>query len=107
MIEILEARKAQQQAMVRKDKPMPALVFTTTGTTPYSGFSKAKERLDKAMGEALEGVEHWTLHDIRRSVATRMAEDLRIAPHIIEATLNHVSGSKADVAGIYDRSESA
>lgn len=105
MIEILEARKAQQLALVRKDKPMPALVFTTTGTTPYSGFSKAKGRLDKAMGETLEGVEHWTLHDIRRTVTTHMAEDLRIAPHIVEATLNHVSGSKAGIAGVYNRAE--
>jgi hypothetical protein len=32
-----------------------------------------------------------------------MAEDLRIAPHIIEALLNHVSGHKAGVAGIYNR----
>lgn len=102
MIEILDARKAQQQALVRKDKPMPALVFTTTGTTPYSGFSKAKARLDKDVSASLDG-DPWTLHDIRRSVATHMAEDLRIAPHIIEAVLNHVSGSKGGIAGVYNR----
>lgn len=105
MIEILETRKTQQKALVRKDKPMPALVFTTTGTTAYSGFSKAKERLDKAVSASMEGVEHWTLHDIRRSVATHMAEDLRIAPHIIEAVLNHVSGSKGGIAGVYNRAQ--
>ncbi len=105
MIEILEARKAQQKALVRKDKPMPALVFTTTGETPYSGFSKAKERLDKAVSASLECVEHRTLHDDRRSVATHMAEDLRIAPHIIEAVLNHVSGSKGCIAGVYNRAQ--
>jgi hypothetical protein len=31
-----------------------------------------------------------------------MAE-LGIAPHIIEAVLNHVSGARAGVAGIYNR----
>jgi integrase len=42
------------------------------------------------------------LHDIRRTVATRMAE-LGIQPHIIEAVLNHISGHKAGVAGVYNR----
>lgn len=49
------------------------------------------------------GVRSWRIHDIRRSVATGMA-DLGIQPHIIEAILNHSSGSKAGVAGIYNRS---
>ncbi len=103
MIEILEARKAQQKAMVRKDKPMPALIFTTTGTTPYSGFSKSKARLDKAVSATLPEMPAWTLHDLRRSAATHMADDLRTAPHIIESVLNHVSGSKGGIAGVYNR----
>ena len=45
----------------------------------------------------------WTLHDLRRTAATRMA-DLGVLPHVIEAVLNHVSGHKAGVAGIYNRS---
>ena len=48
----------------------------------------------------------WTIHDIRRSVATGMA-DIGIPPHIIEAVLNHVSGHKGGVAGIYNRSSYA
>jgi hypothetical protein len=36
-------------------------------------------------------------------VATRMA-DLGVQPHVIEAVLNHVSGHKAGVAGVYNRS---
>jgi len=43
------------------------------------------------------------LHDIRRTVATRMA-DIGVLPHIIEAVLNHYSGHKAGVAGVYNRS---
>ena len=47
-------------------------------------------------------IPHWTLHDLRRTAATRMA-DLGVQPHVIEAVLNHVSGHKAGVAGIYNR----
>jgi hypothetical protein len=30
--------------------------------------------------------------------------DIGVQPHVIEAVLNHVSGHKAGVAGIYNRS---
>jgi len=36
----------------------------------------------------------WRLHDLRRTVATGMAE-IGVAPHMVEAVLNHVSGHKA------------
>ena len=48
-------------------------------------------------------VKNWTMHDIRRTVATRMA-DLGMLPHIIEQILNHQSGHRAGPAGIYNRS---
>src|SRR5262245_38306429 len=71
---------------------------------PFSGWSNSKEKLDeritKATGKALP---HWTPHDLRRTAATQMA-DRGIPPHVIEAVLNHVSGHKAGVAGIYNRS---
>jgi integrase len=47
-------------------------------------------------------VGHFTLHDLRRTTATGMAE-IGIQPHIIEAVLNHISGHKGGVAGIYNR----
>jgi integrase len=56
-----------------------------------------KSRLD-----AQAKIAPWTLHDLRRSCATGMAE-LGVQPHIIESVLNHVSGHKAGVAGIYNR----
>ena len=68
------------------------------GEGGFSGFSSAKDRLDKA-----SGVTDWTLLDLRRTMATRMA-DLGVQPHVIEAILNHVSGHKAGVAGVYNRS---
>ena len=64
-------------------------------------WSTCKGELDKR-----SGVSSWVIHDIRRSVATGMA-DIGIAPHIIEAVLNHVSGHKGGVAGIYNRSSYA
>jgi integrase len=73
------------------------LVFTTNGRTPVSGWSKLKKRLDAAMR-----IPPWRLHDLRRTTATGMA-DIGIPPHIVEATLNHVSGAKAGVAGTYNR----
>jgi integrase len=64
----------------------------------FSGWSRSKERLDNKIK-----IEPWTLHDLRRTAATRMA-DIGIQPHVIEAALNHISGHKSGVAGIYNRS---
>jgi len=77
------------------------LIFTVTGTTPVSGWSKLKKRLDDNMQIA-----PWRLHDLRRTMATGMA-DLGIPPHIVEACLNHISGAKAGVAGTYNRAQYA
>jgi len=68
----------------------------------FQGWSKCKAALDKQT--SLIG--SWRLHDVRRTVATRMAE-LGVQPHVIEAVLNHVSGHKAGVAGVYNRSSYA
>jgi integrase len=73
------------------------LVFGSGANGP-SSYSKSKRALDQRVGP----IEPWVLHDLRRSVATHMAE-LGVQPHIIEAILNHVSGHKAGVAGIYNR----
>jgi integrase len=66
--------------------------------TGFKGHGNAKARFDKQLD-----IPAWRIHDIRRSVATHMAEQLGIQPHVIEAVLNHVSGYKAGVAGIYNR----
>ena len=72
-------------------------VFTTTGSTPISGFSKVKTRLDN-----LSGVTAWRLHDLRRTAASLMAE-IGIAPHVIEKVLNHATGQISGVAAVYNR----
>lgn len=46
----------------------------------------------------------WTLHDLRRTMVTMMNEHVGIAPHVVEACVNHVSGlAKAGVAGVYNK----
>src|SRR5262245_12025839 len=64
----------------------------------FQSWDNHKKDLD-----ARSGVTGWQLRDIRRSVATKMA-DIGVQPHIIEQILNHVSGHKGGVAGIYNRS---
>jgi len=65
----------------------------------YSGYSKGKRGLDAAAG-----LHDWTLHDLRRTAATGMAQ-LGIAPHVVEKILNHSNGTFAGVAGVYNRFE--
>jgi len=76
------------------------LMFTTTGTTPISGFSRAKKKLD-----ALSGTSDWTFHDLRRSFATHVTETLGCSPVVVDKILNHVSGSVRGVAAVYQRGE--
>jgi integrase len=81
-----------------------AFVFTTTGVTPISGWSRAKQNLDKLM-LARAGticVPPWRIHDLRRTAATGM-ERLGIRLQVVEALLGHTAGSRAGVVGIYQR----
>ena len=80
-------------------------MFTVTGDTPVSGFSRAKDRIDaeilklqksEAMqrgdSAAVEPIPHWTVHDLRRTGATGLAR-LGVNLPAIEKILNHSSGS--------------
>jgi integrase len=69
------------------------------GQGGFSGFGECKEKLDQAIQ-----IPAWTLHDIRRSVATALGNHLAIPPHVIEQILNHQSGTKSGVSGLYNRS---
>jgi integrase len=106
------------------------LVFTTTGKTPVSGFSRAKRRFDREMEKARRAalnlpleddayrralaipankalpveIPPWIVHDLRRTAATGMAR-LDIAPHVVDKVLNHVSGTIHGVAAVYNRFE--
>ena len=74
------------------------------GAGPFSGQSHRKAALDQDIARTGKPLAAWVHHDLRRSVATGMAE-LGIAPHIIEAVLNHQSGHKGGIAGIYNRAQ--
>jgi integrase len=75
------------------------LVFSTTGRTPISGWSKTKKQLDALMPD----LPPWVIHDLRRTAVTGMV-DIGVLPHVAELIVNHVSGHKAGIAGIYNRS---
>ena len=90
-------------------------VFTTTGRSPISGWSKAKAALGAAMLQVAraeaeaEGrdpsevaVPAWRLHDLRRSCASGL-QRLGVRLEVIELCLNHVSGSFSGVVGTYQR----
>ena len=99
------------------------LVFSTTGTTAPSGFSKAKSMLDTAIAKeaaamqrpaelgrrraaemVAEPLQGWRLHDFRRTAVTWLA-GAGFPPHIADRLLNHVTGSIQGVAAIYQRGE--
>lgn len=96
--------------------PRRGLVFTTTGKTAVSGHSRAKDRLDTAMvklrqkqaverGEGLleaSNIKPWRVHDLRRTLATGL-QRLGVRFEVTEAVLNHVSGARSGVAGVYQR----
>ena len=79
-------------------------LFTTTGTSHVVGFGKAKLRLDRHL--ANHALAPWTLHDLRRTLATGCA-GLGVAPQVVEAILNHSGGVIRGVAKVYNRYDHA
>ncbi len=74
-----------------QDKPRlvgRSLVFGQ-GKGGFSGWSKGKERLDKRIAAAGASLAPWTIHDLRRTATTLMAEHLSVQPHILSAITNH------------------
>lgn len=93
------------------DWPRNGLVFTTTGKTCVSGYSRAKAKLDARMAElatespaeaAADAIKPWRVHDARRTLATGL-QRLGVRFEVTEAVLNHVSGSRSGIAGVYQR----
>ena len=81
------------------------LLFSTNGRTPIVGFFAALTRVRRRMA-VLAGCEiaHFTVHDLRRSTATGMAE-LGISEHVVDRVLNHSGRRVSGTARIYNRSE--
>jgi integrase len=68
---------------------------------PFNGWSKAKTDLDER-----SGVTNWRLHDLRRTMATGL-QRLGVRLEVTEQVLNHVSGSRAGIVGVYQRHDFA
>jgi integrase len=47
-------------------------------------------------------IDEWRLHDLRRTGATNL-QALGIPIEVTESVLNHISGTRAGIAGIYNR----
>lgn len=77
------------------------LVFSTTGKTPVSGFTKAKAALDKAAK-----VTGWRLHDIRRSGVSAIAA-MGFNPVVADLLLAHKPATLSTVAQVYQRHDFA
>lgn len=97
--------KAKQKKPDAKTWPSAGPVLTTNGATPISGFSKTKKALDAEIANIrneLDAMAAWRVHDLRRTLATGL-QRLGVRFEVTEAVLNHVSGAKGGVAGIYQR----
>jgi integrase len=101
---------ARREIEGRRTKGMLALPGALG--TPFAGWSKAKAALDKAVADARAAVANagtsptpvvpWNVHDLRRTVATGL-QRLGVRLEVTEAVLNHISGSRGGIAGVYQR----
>jgi integrase len=94
--------------IIGDQKETGEFVFSTTGRSAPSGFSRAQGRL-VALAQAVAprdpscaSFAPWTAHDLRRTMATGLAA-LGVEPHVTERVLNHVSGTRAGILGVYQR----
>ena len=91
----------QALAIVQRTPRRNTTPFLFSDARGFGAWDQDKLRLDSRLGIA-----PWRIHDLRRTAATGMAE-MGVLPHIVEAVLNHQSGHKSGVAGIYNRARYA
>jgi len=100
--------KAKAKKLDATAWPKAGPVLTTDGATSIRSYSKAKLALDAAIAEARGTKESpaplpaWRVHDLRRTLATGL-QRLGVRFEVTEAVLNHVSGARSGVAGIYQK----
>ncbi len=115
------ARSIILEALNHKERPKESkLLFSTTGETSVSGFTKAKRRIDKAIHatrikgaeeagidpETVERMPHWTVHDLRTTFNTHACEILGVPPHVADRILNHVAtATRSKIMRVYNKSE--
>jgi integrase len=83
--------------------PAIAILKSVGGDGKFVFAKRNNWQIDKDRLDEKCDLSHWVLHDFRRTASTNMGDQLSIPPHVVEAVLNHVSGSKAGVAGVYNK----
>jgi integrase len=102
---LAEQMKANAADLDCKRWPKFGPVHTTYGKTSIKSYSKAKAELDEAITKARKDacpLPAWRVHDLRRTLATGL-QKLGTRFEVTEAVLNHISGSRSGVAGIYQQ----
>jgi integrase len=111
--ELLPSNGAEAKTAIAERRAAGALTLPGALGTPFSGWSKAKTTLDKAISEArvkaaaaggmaAAPLVPWSLHDLRRTTATGL-QRLGVRLEVTEAVLNHLSGTRGGIAGVYQR----
>jgi integrase len=106
-----DTNEAQRAITERRSEGV--LVLPGALGTPFAGWSKAKAALDKSILEArthaaagtvtsAAPMAPWSVHDLRRTLATGL-QRLGVRLEVTEAVLNHISGSRGGIAGVYQR----
>ncbi len=112
IVHLSPASVAEIQALKPNGEiPQTGLLFSTTGTTPMSDFTKPKARLDATINArrskaGLPSMAHWRMHDLRRAQATALAE-AGVDEGVVDRIQNHIAGgSRASaVAAVYNRAQ--
>lgn len=104
----------------RHEVPLAASALTLLGSVPKtekspklfsaqgrpengaSGFSKLQARLRAGLETTLGPTPEWRLHDVRRTVATGL-QRVGTRLEVTEAVLNHLSGTRSGIVGVYQR----
>jgi integrase len=103
-----EAKRALSERRAAGALALPGLLGT-----PFAGWSKSKAALNKvimgarakaaaALGTTAAPLVPWSVHDLRRTVATGL-QRLGVRLEVTEAVLNHISGTRGGIAGVYQR----
>jgi integrase len=94
---------AVQPRRANSDGSLRDLVFGI-GQKGFSGWTDSNASLNNRIAAELGSpLDHWVVHDLRRSMSTLMNDRLGVLPHVVEAILNHVGGAKGGVAGVYNK----
>lgn len=96
---LLPADTAERKREIERRRSEVRLVFPgkSKDGNPFGGWSKSKVDLD-----SVSGVIGWRLHDLRRTLATGL-QRLGVRLEVTEAVLNHISGSRDGIVGVYQR----